>query len=128
MVDIPGIGYAKVPLVEKSKWARFFEVRYWAGRLGWANGSLDRPSHVSRRSPLPPFSCAYANPQRHHPAGLSGGPRDAARRVPPHRLEARAPQAGHHGARASRHRDDGGRLIDDTRHRRAPRLSGFNPP
>lgn len=26
MVDIPGIGYAKVPLAEKSKWARFFEV------------------------------------------------------------------------------------------------------
>lgn len=27
MVDIPGIGYAKVPLAEKGKWAQFFEVR-----------------------------------------------------------------------------------------------------
>ena len=27
MVDIPGVGYAKVPLAEKSKWVTFFEVR-----------------------------------------------------------------------------------------------------
>lgn len=26
MVDIPGVGYAKVPLAEKSKWVTFFEV------------------------------------------------------------------------------------------------------